>query len=93
VHLEMKGPALWIAEGGTFEVHHNFLRGNSILATIGHNSNIIGLQQSVVVILVSWRIEQSVTTGERPEMVAAKAGNFSPLVDEVELWVTQIGCL
>ena len=32
-------------------------------------------------------------TGERLEMVAAKAGNYTPGEDEFDLWVAQIECL
>jgi hypothetical protein len=29
-------------------------------------------------------------TGERLEMVAAKAGNYTPVVEEIDLWVARI---
>jgi hypothetical protein len=32
-------------------------------------------------------------TGERLEMEAAKAGNYTPVVEEIDLWVAQIECL
>ena len=32
-------------------------------------------------------------TGERLEMEAAKAGNYTPVVEEIDLWVTRIECL
>jgi len=53
VCLEMTTPALWIAEGGTFEVHHILLGGNCILATMAYNSDMLGLPLSLVVSLVS----------------------------------------
>jgi hypothetical protein len=54
VHLEMMAPVWGIAEGGTFEVHHNLLGGNRILATAAYNSHIFGLHRSWVVSLVSY---------------------------------------
>jgi len=53
VRLEMMALVLQIAEEGIFEVHHNLLGGNHILATMAHNSDILGLQQSLVESLVS----------------------------------------
>jgi len=32
-------------------------------------------------------------TGERLEMEAAKAGNYTPVVEEIDSWVAQIECL
>jgi len=32
-------------------------------------------------------------TGEQLEIIAAKAGNDTPAVDEIDLWVAQIECL
>jgi len=32
-------------------------------------------------------------TMQRLEMVAAKARNYTPVVDEIDLWVAQIECL
>jgi len=32
-------------------------------------------------------------TGERQEMEAAKAGNCTPVVEEIDLWVPRIECL
>ena len=32
-------------------------------------------------------------TGERLEMEAAKAGNYSPVVEEIDSWVARIECL
>jgi hypothetical protein len=32
-------------------------------------------------------------TGERLEMVAARAGNYTPVVEEFDLWVTRMECL
>jgi hypothetical protein len=32
-------------------------------------------------------------TGERFEMVAAKVGNYTPGVEEIDLWVARIECL
>jgi hypothetical protein len=42
-----------IAEGGPFEVHHNLLGRNRILAMIAHNSDVLGLQHCLVVSLLS----------------------------------------
>jgi len=38
-------------------------------------------------------IGQGGRTGERVEMVATKAGNYTPVVDEFDLWVALIECL
>jgi hypothetical protein len=32
-------------------------------------------------------------TGQRLEMEAAKAGNFTPVVEEIDSWVARIECL
>jgi hypothetical protein len=32
-------------------------------------------------------------TAERVEMEAAKAGNYTPVVEEIDLWVARIDCL
>jgi hypothetical protein len=32
-------------------------------------------------------------TGERLEMEAAKAGNYTPVVEEIDSWVARIECL
>jgi hypothetical protein len=32
-------------------------------------------------------------TGERLEMEAAKAGNYTPVVEEIDSWVARIDCL
>jgi hypothetical protein len=53
VHLEMTAHVLPIAEGGTFEVHHILLGGKQMLATMAHNSDILGSHQTLVVSLVS----------------------------------------
>jgi len=60
-----------------------------MLATMAHNSDILGLYQSLVVILVSFWMKPGGRTGERLEMVAAKAGNYTlvVVVDEVDLRV------
>jgi hypothetical protein len=52
VGLGMTAHVLGIAEGGTFQVHHILLAGNHMLATMGHNSDIPGSPQTLVVSLV-----------------------------------------
>ena len=32
-------------------------------------------------------------TGERREIKAVKAGNYTPMVEEIDLWVAQIECV
>jgi len=97
VRLEMTAHVLWIAEGGSFEVHHILLGGNHMLATMAHNSDMLGSHQSLVVHLVSCWIEPGGRTGERLEMVAANAGNYTlvvvVVVDDIDLQVTRIECL
>jgi len=94
VRLEIMAPVLWIAERGPFEVHHNHLGWSRILATMAHSSDILGLHhQSLVASIVSCWMGQGVRTGERLEMVAAKTGNCTPVVDETDLGVVQIECL
>jgi len=93
VPLVMSAHVPWIAEWGIFQVHHNLLGGNHMLAMMAHNSDILGLHQSSVVSLVSCWMGQGGRTGERLEMIAAKAGNNTPLVDEMVSWVTWIQCL
>jgi len=96
VRLEIMAHVLWIAEGGTFEVHHIVLGGNRILATVAHNSDFLGLHQSLVVHLVSCWMEPGGRTGERLEMVAAKAGNYTlvmvVVLDEIDSLVARIDC-
>jgi hypothetical protein len=54
VCLEMMAPVRQIAEGGTFDVHYSHLGGSRILATMAHNSDMLGLHlQSMVASLVS----------------------------------------
>jgi len=94
VSLEMTAPAWWIAEGGTFEVHHSQLGGSRILAMMAHNSDILGLHlQSLVASLVSCWVGQGGKTGEHLEMVAAKVGNYTPVEDEFDSGVAWIECL
>ena len=93
MRLEMTAPVRGIAEGGTFEVHHNLLGGNHMLATMAHNSDILGLHQCFVVSLVSCGMGHGGRTGERLEMVAAKAGNYTLVVEEIDFWVARIECL
>jgi hypothetical protein len=52
VRLEMSVPVLSIADGETFEVHHNLLGGNRILATTAHYLHMFALQLSLVGSLV-----------------------------------------
>ena len=35
---------------------------------------------------------QGGSTGERLDMVAAKTGNYTPVVEEIDLWVSPIEC-
>ena len=93
VRLEMMAPVLCIAEGGTFEVHHILLGGSRILATMAHNLDIVGLQQSLGASLVSCWMGQGGRTGERLEMVAVKVGNYTLVVDDIDLGAAQIECL
>jgi len=95
VLLEMTAHVLWIAEGGTFEVHHIFLDGNHMLATMAHNSDILGSHQSLVVSLVSCWMQPGVGTGVCLEMVAAKADNYTLVVgvEEIDSRVARIECL
>jgi hypothetical protein len=94
VRLEMMTPVLWIAKGGTFEVHHILLVRSRILVTMAHNSHILGLYyQSLDVSLGSCWLGQGGTTRERLEIVAAKSGNNSLVGKEINLWVTRIQCL
>jgi len=94
VRLDMTAPVQWIAEGGTFEVHHNHLGGSRMVAMMAHNSDIIGLHhQSLVASLVSCGMGEGGKTGECLDMVAAKAGNYTLVVDEINLGVAQIACL
>jgi len=90
VRLEMTAHVLRIAEGGTFEVHHILLGGNQMLATMAHNSDILGSHQSLVVSLVSCSMEPGGRTGERLEMVAAKAGNYTLVLVVVVVVVDEI---
>jgi len=83
VHLQMTAQVQWTAEGGLFEVHHNRLGGNHMLATMAHISDILGLHQRLDVCLVSCWMGQGGWTGEHLEMVAAMAGNYTPVVDEL----------
>jgi len=93
VRLKMAAHVLCIAEGGSFEVHRNFLRANHMLSTTAHNSDILGLHQCLVVRFVSCWMGHCCRTRERLEMVAARAGNYNPVVDEFDLWVARIECL
>jgi len=93
VHLGMTAHVLWIVEGGTFEVHHNLLGGNHMLAMMAHNSDILGLQQCMVVSLVSCWMGYGGRTGERLEMVVASTGNYTPVRDKFDLWDAWIECL
>jgi hypothetical protein len=62
-----------------------------MFASMAHNTDILGLLQclvvSFVVSLVSWSMGHCGRTGERLEMVAARATNSTPVQDEVDLWV------
>jgi hypothetical protein len=51
--MEITAYVLRIAEGGKLEVHHNLLGGNHKIGMMAHNSDILGLSQCLVVILVS----------------------------------------
>jgi hypothetical protein len=93
LHLEMMVHVLWIAEERTFEVHHNLLGGNHMLDTMPNNSNILWLHQYLVVSLVSYWMGHGGRTGERVEMLAARVGNYTPVEDEFDMWITQIECL
>jgi hypothetical protein len=87
VHLEMTAPVEWIAEGGTFEIHHHLHGGHHIFPTITHNPDIFVLYQRLVVSLVSCWIGQDCRTGERLEMVAVNVGINMPVVDIIDLLV------
>jgi hypothetical protein len=68
-------------------VHHNLLGGNCILATVAHNSHILGLHQSLVVNLVSCCMGHGGRTGEDREIEATNVGNYTPVVEEIDFWV------
>ena len=53
MRLDMTGHVLRIAERGTFEVHRILVEGNHMLATMAHNSDILGLHLIIVPSLVS----------------------------------------
>jgi hypothetical protein len=94
VSLEMMAHVLWIADEGTFVVHHILIGGNHIHATMAQNLDVHAFhQRSFVAIFVACRMGQSGRTGERREMVGAKAGNYTPVVEEIDLWVTRFECL
>ena len=92
-HREMMAHVLWIAEGGTFGVLQNNVRGKHFLATMAHNSGILWLHRSLAVCLVSCLIGQSGRTEECLDMVAAKAGNNTSVVDQIDLWAVWVECL
>jgi len=97
VWLQMMAPSLGIAEVRTFEVHLNLVGGNCILATMVYNSDMLKSPLSVVVSLLSCWMGQGGSTGERLEMVPAKAGNYTlvvvvVVVEEINSWVAQIEC-
>ena len=92
LHLEMMAHLQWIAEGGTFEVNHNLLGENYKLATMAHNSDIVGLHQSLSVTLVSCWIGHGGRTVEHLQMVAAKLVNNTLEVNEIDLGVARIEC-
>ena len=93
VRLEVMSPVLWIPKGESFVVYHNLLGGCLILATMAHNSENLGLHQSLVPILLLGWIGQGGRTGQRLEMVVAKAGNYTLVVDNSDSFVAQIECL
>jgi hypothetical protein len=67
--------------------------GSRILATMAHNSVILGLHhQSSVVSLVSCSMGQHGKTAECQEMEAAKAGNYAPVEDDLDSAVPRIEC-
>jgi len=89
----MTAHVLWIAEGGTFEVHQDLLGGIAMLAPIADNFDIPGLPQSLVVSFVLCWMGPGGRTVERLEIVAAKAGNYTLVVDEIESCIASIYCL
>ena len=49
--------------------------------------------QSLAAILVSCGMAQGGRTGERMKMVAAKAGNYTPVVDQIDSVIDPMECL
>jgi len=67
-----------------------------MLATMAHNSDILGSHHSFIQSLVSCGMEPGGRTGEYLEIVASKAGNYTlvvVVVDEIDSQVAQIQCL
>ena len=64
-----------------------------MLPTMVHNCDILGFHQCLVVSLVSCSMGHGGRTGERLEMVVARAGNYTPVEDEFDLWAARIECL
>ena len=94
MRLEITVHVLSIAGGGTFEVHDILLGRNHMLATMAHNSDTLGSHRSLVVSLVSCLMGPGGGTGERLEMVAGKAGNYTiVVVNEIDSWVARMECL
>jgi hypothetical protein len=52
MHLEIMAQDLELAEEGTFEVHHNLLGGNHMLAIMAHNLDIHAVHLCLVVSVV-----------------------------------------
>jgi len=82
--LEMTAPVMWIAKGGTFAIHHNLLEGSRILAMLAYHSDILGLHQSLVVSSLSCWMGQNGRTGEHLELLSAKAGNYTLVMNEID---------
>jgi len=94
VCLAMTASIMWIAEGGTLQVHHDPLRGCRIFVMMPHNLDTHGLHHpSLVPSSVSCWMRQDGRTTERLEMVATKLGNTTPVVDEIDSEVPWIECL
>jgi len=92
VHLQIPAHVFWIAEGGTFEVHHDLLGGNHKLSKTAKYLDIYGLRQSCIVSLYTARLQPGGKTGEHLEMVAAKEDNCSPVEDDTDLYIAWNEC-
>jgi hypothetical protein len=65
-------------------VHHILHGGSHILATIAHNSDTLVVHHQILVAsFLSCLKRQGGRTGERLEMVAVKAGNCTPVGEEI----------
>ena len=94
VYLKMTALVLESAWGGTFETHHNHLRGGHIIATVAHSLDIFGSRCWLVANCVLCWMESAVETAEPLEMAAVKVGNNRNMADDTELHVSWIhSCL